>query len=247
MRVMTLYLDCGMTGAQISRKTGYKQSTVYHWLKHLPTRASLKDAPRSGRPPKCDEKAREKIVTLAKGNRRRSTRRVAKMIRSEGLNIGKDTVRRVLKDEGLIAHRLSKRQLLTEIQKEKRLNFAIKYENHDWANTLITDEKHFPLYPPPNRRNDVIWDERGVGSVSEQVKYPPTIRVWAGIRSHGATSLYENEGALNTNRYVDILDQALPEIQRLSGGTPFVFNRTGHYLIPRSLQLISYVNTLCIQ
>jgi transposase len=117
--VLTLHFERGMTGAQIIPTTGYKKSTVYDWLRMFPFRPSLKDLPRSGRPPKWDGKVKKETIKLAQGKRHRSTRRIAKIMSNEEKNMGKTTVNRVLKEGGLIPHRQSKIPLLTPLQKKK--------------------------------------------------------------------------------------------------------------------------------
>jgi hypothetical protein len=100
-------------------------------------------------------------VRLAKGKEKRSTRKVAKMLAADGINLSHESVRPTLRGQGLVPHRQVQRPRLTEEHRLRRLKFAQDYLAHDWRHTLFTDEKHFTTFSPPNPRNDVIWDVRG--------------------------------------------------------------------------------------
>jgi transcriptional antiterminator len=62
-----------------------------------------------------------------------------------GVSLDVSYIREWLKKEGLKPFHRPKRLALSDSHKEKRVNFARKYKNHDWMNTLFTDESEFPL------------------------------------------------------------------------------------------------------
>ena len=50
------------------------------------------------------------------------------------------TIRKHLLKEGLHPYRRRKQPRLTSKQQKKRVDFAHRYADHDWLNTLVTDE-----------------------------------------------------------------------------------------------------------
>jgi len=116
---------------------------------------------------------------------------------------------------------------LTTAHRKKRLIFAKKYLDHDWRNTIVTDEKHFPLFSHPNCRNDVIWDEPGAEWLWPQLGRPPEIRVWGGISYHGVCRLIEYKGNLNAERYQEVLLEAHPSITALFEKRKWYFQQDG--------------------
>jgi transposase len=227
IEVRTLADQAGMTGAQIVRKTGYSKSFVYREIEKSKAHEPIEDKPRTGRPKKRTKAVEKKILKLTKGKEKRSTRKVAKLLESEGVKLSAESVRLALRDNGLIPHRQVPRPKLTEDHQKRRLEFAREFLNHDWRHTLFTDEKHFTTFSPPNRRNDVIWDERGIEFVFEKVKHPPQIRFWGGISYFGKTALVEYEGTINSERYIDIIKNQQASIYSMFGRTPFWFQQDG--------------------
>lgn len=208
----------------LGRSRWFVDSTWKRWL----DLGTIDDRKRTGRPPKFNTKDRRTIVASAKGKRMRSTRSVARRFNHHrGKDISHETVRKILKESGLKPHRHQKVPKLSEKQKKSRLAFAKKYSKHDWSKTLFTDEKHFLLYPPPNSRNDVVWDEAGVSYQAEVVKHSPTVRVWGGISQRGPTDLIEYHSTVDTEQYIDILEKAQPSITRLFGNRSFCFQQDG--------------------
>jgi transposase len=227
IEVITLFEKGGLTPVQIVEATGYPTRTVYEWIKKHKEGRPTHDLPRSGRPKKVTPAIRKRIITLTRGKRGRSTRKVAALMQKEGVEVCPSTVRNHLRVAGLVPHRQVKRARLSVAQKRKRVLFAKKYLRHDWAHTLITDEKHFSTFAPPNPRNDVIWDQKGVEYVAEVMSYPPQARFWGGISSCGKTSLYKYEGTIDSEKYIGIIRQAVPEIKAMFRGTPFYFQQDG--------------------
>jgi transposase len=227
VEVRTLAKSTTLTGAQIARRTGMPKSFVYDQINKLRRKVSVNDLPRTGRPKKVTKTVTKKILAKTKGKEKRSTRKVAKILQGEGIQISHETVWRTLRSQGLIPHRKVPRPKLTHEQQTRRLEFARAFLSHDWAHTLFTDEKHFTTFSPPNRRNDIVWDERGVGYAFQKVKHPPQIRFWGGISYFGKTTLVEYEGTINSDAYIEIIRGQVPTIYKIFGRDPFWFQQDG--------------------
>jgi len=144
-----------------------------------------------------------------------STRKAAMICQRNSLKVSPTSIHRVLHSFGLIAHRPIRKTFLTTAHRKKRLIFAKKYLDHDWRNTIVTDEKHFPLFSHPNCRNGIVWDKPGAEWLWPQLGHPPEIHVWGGILYYGVCCLIEYKGNLNAEYYQEVLLEAHPSITAL--------------------------------
>jgi hypothetical protein len=114
------------------------------------------------------------------------------------------------------------------------VKFARKYRNHDWLNTLFTDETEFILNPKAgNTKNDVVWARRRADVPSfEADQYSPKLRVWGGVSAKGTTKLVFYQGELTAAKYCDILRRAKPDFDNIFGaGDTSWTNMMMHHLI----------------
>src|SRR4051794_38387212 len=75
-------------------------------------------------------------------------------------SVGRETIRETLKTSSLYSHKKRKVTLITDRQKKKRVEFAKKYFHNDWTDFAFWDETESELVPTPNRKDDVLWDEK---------------------------------------------------------------------------------------
>ena len=153
------------------------------------------DKPRSGRPRSVRTKQLKKSVReRIKFNPKWSVQKIAKEY-----NISTRTMRRLLNHElGLKSYKFRKVQLLSDINKKRRLEKCRKLRNRFTGGRhleiLFTDEKLFSVECSSNRDNDRILSsyQKEISLVQRVVKrtQKPAIMVWAGITSTGRTPLY---------------------------------------------------------
>ena len=124
IEVRTLAEAGGMSGAQIIAKTRYSRSFVYEQLANMKKGKSIHDRPRSGRPKKISNRVRKRVVKMCKGKQGMSTRKVASILGGENVKIGRESVRLILRVNGLMPHRQVPKPKLTEEHMERRLAFA---------------------------------------------------------------------------------------------------------------------------
>jgi transposase len=145
-----------------------------------------------------------------------SLRKVAKAFQTEdGEHVSPSTIRRLLKSKGLYPHRFQRSPRLTQQQKEKRVEFAKQFRRKSWEFGVFWDEKEFELFGPLNRKNDVIWSERGKQYIHGEVAHPSKFKIAAAISSRGATRLVPYEGSITSNKYQSMLKEALPDIIKM--------------------------------
>ena len=125
-----------------------------------------------------------------------------------GMNISRRSIDKVRHKIGFIYTNPRKRQVLTQVQIQKRIEFCTKQlENSiDWNNdVIVTDESRFSLSPDNSKR----WIKRGIyneGSFLEQAKFNKSIMVWARIGYNFRTKLLFIEKSLDSDGYIKLLE-----------------------------------------
>ncbi len=138
-------------------------------------------------------------------------------------NVSVHTIRRMLNDEGLGAYKPKVIPLVSEPNKEKRLEFSRMTSRwtKKWERILFTDESWLCAEPYGLR-----YVRRFAGEeLSEEYCIKKTkfngnkkILVWAAISFDGPEELYFLEENENREVYEEILEECLPNIKRLQSG-----------------------------
>lgn len=214
----------GFSNKSIARRLEVAPLTVRRAIYRFEETRSFKDRERSGRPQKVTESVRQRLVNKVRGRDRQSTRKTAASFKTgKGEKLGRETVRTTLKAAGLIPHRRKRRPKLTEAHKEKRVAFAKKYLRHDWSDTAFWDEKQFELTHAPNPKDDVVWDKRGAEIFKEEVKHPISFNVGMAITAHGPTRLAPYEGTINSNKFLEMVEGPISDLNEMFDGDNYVF------------------------
>lgn len=204
------------------------QHFVENVEKRFELRADFKDRQRSGRPKKLTSADERRLVNKVKGEKRMSTRRTAFQFKTKGnIKVGRETVRKTLKKAGLYPHRRRKVTRLTDAHKIKRVEMARKYRHYDWTKCAFWDESGFDLYPTPNIKNDITWDEKGADYRYEKMAHPPSFNFGMAITVHGPTKLVPYEGTINADKYITMIDQVIPDINKMFHGRRWTWVHDG--------------------
>ena len=142
------------------------------WVNKWSKRKSFEDKPRSGRQSVLTNRARN-VIEKAKYKRNNSTRKIAKNIQRQNINVSNSTVWRYMTNKGWKTFKRKKIPLLSEKQRRARLTFAKKYSKlsaEDWEDFLFTDECPKYLFQYPNPKHDIVWG-------SQECHVPPAYQV----------------------------------------------------------------------
>lgn len=135
-----------------ARKVGVSPKVVKHWVQRFKSTGELKRRPGSGRPRAMSTAAAEKALELLQSNRTGGSKGVAQELHSRGITahqVHRTTVVRAAKSMAkasgttIQAVRGKPRKMLTDINKQKRLEFAKHNRSRDWRNVMFTDRKRF--------------------------------------------------------------------------------------------------------
>lgn len=221
----------GKKAKELSEMFNVSLRTVYNIINRAEKENRIDYKPQSGRPKKLSERNERRLIKKIIDNPRTSTRSLAAELNKEaGVAVSYNTIRNTL-----IAHKYSsrisrKKPLLSSINVEKRLSFALKHVNEPndfWSDVIFCDETKIMLYynDGPNR----VW--RQPLKALENKNITPTVKfgklsvmVWGCISSQGVGNLVFINGNMDQEQYLDILKQNLPQSAHKFGfGNNFKF------------------------
>ncbi len=103
--------------------------------------------------------------------------------------------------------------MLTDVHKQKRIEWAQQHLNDDWSWTLFSDETVFQLF-----RNTVERWYKNKRPIRPMPKDRTKIFAWGGFCVKGKTSLFCFRRIMNAEFYVEILQNHIPEIDVMLEG-----------------------------
>ena len=185
---------------------------------------SVKDRDRSGRRKIMSPRDVENLKRKVKGKEHQSVRKVAVSFKTQkGSKASRETIRRNILASGLIVHRKRKSTFLTAAHKKNRVAFAKKYHRYDWTKCAFWDETEIELIGPPNRKNDIIWDERGAEYLAPEQAHPSVYKFGIAMTVHGVTSPVPYTGTIDQFKYQEMIGVVLPEINKMFGKEKWVW------------------------
>ena len=103
-----LWLSQGESVISVACRQHVSRQTVYNWIEHFKTSGNLCDLPRSGRPPRKRDAAKEVILEVIDKDPRDfgyllpvwTTRLLEIHMKSQGIQVSPRTIRRALRDLG---------------------------------------------------------------------------------------------------------------------------------------------------
>lgn len=183
------------------------------------------DRKRSGRPRKTVQRVDNKIYAMSKAERFKSASTIRAEI-NEDLDspISLTTVKRRLREKGMIGRVAVKKPLLRPVNKEKRLKFAqehVGWTIEKWKSVLWTDESKFELFGSHRRQ----YVRRKVNERFKSECIAPTVKhgggsvmVWGCFGHSGVGQLVKIDGILRKEQYHNILQRyAIPSGMQLIG------------------------------
>ena len=141
-----------------------------------------------------------------------STRTLSKKMLQKGLKVSHMTISRHLTTHGYKKALPRATSMLTDAHKQKRIEWAQQHLNDDWSRTLFSDETAFQLF-----RNTVERWYKDKRPVHPMPKDRTKIFAWGGFCVKGKTSLFCFRRIMNAEFYIEILQNHIPEIDRMLG------------------------------
>lgn len=199
-----VYHNDGLNIANIAKKTGVHRNTVSKWISRyqcLNGEAGLERTEGTGYNKKQNNKSNTDVINIILNNKYLSLQQIYEILKKDTiLSIYK--IRKILCDHGYVYGLPPKHVPLSEYNKQKRLEFAIKYLKFDWKKVIFTDECSIWKGLKQIKR----WYNNSMGIDYDVVfKHSHKINVWGAISYSGIRSIHTFKENMNADKYIDIL------------------------------------------
>ncbi|GFU10339.1 transposable element Tcb1 transposase [Trichonephila clavipes] len=140
--------------------------------------------------------------------------------------------RNVLHSAGLKARTPRKKLYISEVNRKRSLEFAMKYKNkpmYFWKKVIFSDESKFEIFTPPSIRK--IWRKNKTAlelkNVLPTLKYGGrNVMVWGCVAHNGAGNLVFIANKMNALAYIDVLrHNFLDSAKKLNMENTFIFQQ----------------------
>jgi len=168
--------------------------------KYLET-GGVKDRPGRGRKRILTKADERKMVKKAKKDL------PATRIAAEYRKTKKKLLRSALHRHHLKWLRIHKVEKLSEANTAKRLKYAKEMKNHNWRQTMFSDEKTFWVGSGPTH----AWQEIGNRREQEYSRYGPKVVVWGTVGYYFKIELYFTDDIIDGDVYRAIIKRCLNE------------------------------------
>ena len=213
-------LSTGHSTRDIARREGVSQSTVSRLRHNEGADRGYQDLPRSGRPRLFTDRHERLITRMVTSGKCQTAVDVQSCLREEyNIRVSCNTIRRVLKRNGLVARVKVKKPSLSDEQRRDRRGFAEEHRDwtlEDWDRVMWSDEAHFTLHPSAGR--EYCWVRPGAPLTDSQVR-PTTkyggggIMVWGCFTAQGVGYLRRIDGYLTGKLYRQILSEMMETLE----------------------------------
>jgi transposase len=224
----------GYSSYKIAEMTGKTRRTISKFLRRRRVRGSEENLPRSGRGRKTGVRGDRIMYRMLRSDRRQSLGEITDQFNRQFVTkISSRTVRRRLNFEGYKKHPVCKKTTISPVNREKRKRFCRSklmwtVRNH-WKKVIFSDETKIEI---GNNRKVYVWrkvDERLRPECNglyqgRNYKTKFSVMFWGCISYYGVGTLTPVVGNLNSEKYINILDDNLwPVIAQHFPTSPYIF------------------------
>lgn len=139
-----------------------------------------------------------------------------KLVRNCELSVSNRTCQRYMTSLGYNYRKISKQLVLTKVHKAKRLDFISQWisDNHNWENTIFSDEKRFSLDGPDDWRSYMSKNDLNIRQ-KRQCGGGGTM-VWLMVMPNGLLAHKIIFGKFASVNYIELLKQMVVPIVKLN-------------------------------
>lgn len=221
LRLLQLYKEGQRSPTMLCRETGIPWATMCRYLKKLKEGLPLEKRHGGGKRPIFSVNDRRRLCHLARRDDMQSADELQlKMVNKGSPKASPWTIRRALKASGYSKTQPKNMPMLTPRHKENRLKWCLEHQKTRFFNWVFSDESKFQLYSSKNAR----WSKQP--QRIPKPKFGKSLMVWGGISSKGKSKLIFIKGTVNSQRYQEILTEALPSLRHLHPNK-FTFQQDG--------------------
>jgi transposase len=199
----------------IARLTKISIRTIKYNIAKIKQQGTVDDRIRTGRPRKVSSADNKALGQWIRRNNEITAKEMAqKLLQGRGLHVSRWTVQRQLQRLGYKSILPYGTPMLTQKQKDARVQWAIEHKDDDWSRTVFTDETCYQLFRNTIRR----WSKNPKAEIKRIPKNRQKIMVWGGISIKGLVGYYSFRAIMDGAYYVHILkDHLIPNARKQFG------------------------------
>ncbi|GFT82662.1 transposable element Tc1 transposase [Trichonephila clavipes] len=223
----------GNSFREIGKNLKLSFTTVGYIVKKYLETGSVENKPRPGGPSKLTSRAKRMIVRSATNKPMKSAQNTANdPLPLCNVSVSAQTVRNVLQSAGLKARTPRKKPYISEVNRKRRLEFAMKYKNKSmdfWKKVIFSDESKFEIFTLPSIRK--IWRKNKTAFEPKNVlptlkRDGGTVMVWGCVAHNGAGNLAFIDNKMNALAYINVLrPNLLDSAKKFSMGNTFIIQQ----------------------
>lgn len=184
---------------------------ICRFLKRFAERKTIARKPGSGCPLKLSSAVQQLIENTMRTDDETTATQLQAMLAEHRIYVSLCTIVRNRSQLGWIYRGSAYCQLICDVNKQKRLEFATTYLHDSFDDVIWSDETTVQL---ETHRRRCYRKEGERPRLKPRPKHPVKIHIWAGISKQGATQACIFEGIMDAPLFCNILEQTLlPFIQ----------------------------------
>lgn len=202
-RIIVYYND-GLSINDIAEKIGIHRNTVSKWIHRykFANDDGLKRKEGTGKNKKQNNNHDINVINIVLNNKYISLREILEALSKENINVSTYKIRKILADYGYVYGLPSRHVPLTEYNKQKRLEFAIRYMKIDWKKVIFTDECSIWKSLKQLKR----WYNNDLGIDYDVVfKHSQKINIWGAISYNAVKKIHIFNENMDADIHIDIL------------------------------------------
>lgn len=231
-----LYLK-GEKQNRLAELFSVNKSTISRLINKFQRGENEENRPTRGRRPLTDERDDRLLIrSVRKGRRQTLGEIVDNFNQGNTQKISSRTVQRRLHFYGFRRHRVRKTLTVSTTNRKVRIKWCKEMKQHTvenfWKKIIFSDETKVEISTDNNlyvwRKKDEAYRPECVGQHGQGQGRGRNIRVscmfWGCVTYSGVGTLVPVEGNIDTNKYINILDQHLwPVVAKNFGNSPYIF------------------------
>ncbi len=222
-KVIVYHYD-GYSNTQISNMLNVQLSTIRKWIKKFNEYGDVLKVIAKSRPPsKVIDEIKKEIEKKIEENPKILQKELVEILKNKfNVDLNTSTISRTLATIGTYKNP-QKIPLLSNKNKEKRINYAKVHLNDKFTNVIFSDESRFELCPKSRK----IFVLKGHETPQIEIKNPnPSVMVWGAICRKGRVALTFIDKTMNKHVYIDTLNKhLLPNANKIYGQSNWRFQQ----------------------
>lgn len=189
----------------IAKELQCSKDTVQSWIHRYQETGDIQVEERRGRKRKTSEREDLDIVTIAKKNRTKTLAKISTSMDKQGTTLSIATVSRRLNEQGLYKLQPLKKPLLSDTNRDNRLEWAKKNKKTDWSKVIFTDETTISQFSQPKK----VWRYKGEKVKAPTVKHSAKVHIYGCFSEKGFGEIYCFTENLNSELLCTIYKKTL--------------------------------------